>query len=201
VPSPKHRTCGRRRSCSSTIRKRMPGKRRSSPRASHSTRFKPSRVLPRGPPARAWRCDASGRPRSPAQMAPSSCRIETDLSRVRRRTPGALPRTTPAGAAGRPGLFTEETVLQERFDRPLRGMRAPDRRASLSAMATACFRFRTLAPDDDRSERRLYSRITLETFPRPAVFDRRLPRPPVVFAIPTSCLCSRFLPRRPPGSG
>src|SRR4029450_11175713 len=46
-------------------------------------------------------------------------------------------------------------------------MRAPLRRASLSAMATACFRFRTLEPDEERRVLRLYSRITLLTLPRP----------------------------------
>src|SRR5262245_20118815 len=46
-------------------------------------------------------------------------------------------------------------------------MRAPDRRASLSAMATACLRLRTLRPEDERSEPRLYSRITFRTFRRP----------------------------------
>jgi len=44
------------------------------------------------------------------------------------------------------------------------GIRAPDRRASLSAMATACFRLRTFRPLDDRKLPRLYSRITLPTF-------------------------------------
>ena len=52
-------------------------------------------------------------------------------------------------------------------------MRAPASRASLSAMATACLRLRTFAPDDERSDPRLYSRITFATLPRP--FPRRLP--------------------------
>src|SRR4030095_13595027 len=43
-------------------------------------------------------------------------------------------------------------------------MRAPAWRASLSAMATACLRLRTLAPDDERRLPSLYSRITLPTF-------------------------------------
>lgn len=46
-------------------------------------------------------------------------------------------------------------------------MRAPDRRASLSAIATACFRLRTFDPDEDLSDPRLYSPITFLTFPRP----------------------------------
>ena len=45
-------------------------------------------------------------------------------------------------------------------------MRARLRQASLSAMATACFRLRTLAPEDDFSAPRLYSRITLAAFVR-----------------------------------
>src|ERR1700687_5003140 len=48
-----------------------------------------------------------------------------------------------------------------------RGMRAPARQASLSAMATPCFRFRTLPPEPERRVRCLYSRITLLTLPRP----------------------------------
>lgn len=41
-------------------------------------------------------------------------------------------------------------------------------------MATACLRLRTFAPEDERSEPCLYSRITFEIFPRP------LPRPPAL---------------------
>src|SRR5215468_5432114 len=57
--------------------------------------------------------------------------------------------------------------LELRRDLPFRGMCAPDRRASLSAIATACFRFRTLPPERERSEPCLYSRITLRTLARP----------------------------------
>ena len=53
-------------------------------------------------------------------------------------------------------------------------MRAPDRRASLSAMATACLRLRTFDPDDDFNVPRLYSRITFFTFFLPVLFLRAI---------------------------
>jgi hypothetical protein len=52
-------------------------------------------------------------------------------------------------------------------------MRAPERRASLSAMATACFRFRTFEPEDERRVPCSYSRITVPIFPRPVLLWRR----------------------------
>src|SRR4029077_20391097 len=53
------------------------------------------------------------------------------------------------------------------------GIRAPDPRDSPSAMATACFRFRTFPPEPERSVRRLYSRITLLILARPFLGARR----------------------------
>ena len=53
-------------------------------------------------------------------------------------------------------------------------MRAPDRRPSFSAIATACVRLRTLDPDDDLSAPRLYSPITFFTFFLPVVFRRAI---------------------------
>src|ERR1700730_17985387 len=64
-------------------------------------------------------------------------------------------------------LLLSSRPPQRARDLRRRGMRAPDRRASLSAVATACFRFRTLPPELERRVRCLYSRITLLTFPRP----------------------------------
>src|SRR5258708_38289432 len=64
-------------------------------------------------------------------------------------------------------LLLSSRPPQRARDLRRRGMRAPDRRASLSAMATACFRFRTLPPEPERRVRCLYSRITLLTLPRP----------------------------------
>src|SRR5678815_2741375 len=47
------------------------------------------------------------------------------------------------------------------------GIFAPACRASLSAMATACLRLRTLAPDEDLSVPVLNSRMTFRTFLMP----------------------------------
>lgn len=55
------------------------------------------------------------------------------------------------------------------FFRPFRGIFAPDRRASLSAIAIACFRLFTFRPLPDRSLPCLCSLITRLTFRRPLV--------------------------------
>ena len=50
------------------------------------------------------------------------------------------------------------------------GILAPDLRASLNAIATACLRLRTFLPLPDRSVPCLCSCITFSTFPRPFEF-------------------------------
>src|SRR5688572_11863788 len=84
---------------------------------------------------------------------------------------GACATSRVAGEAGErrwaalPPAYFER--LELRFDPPLRGMRAPACLASLSAMATACLRFRTFAPEEERSDPCWYSRITFSTLPFP----------------------------------
>src|SRR5690242_21361494 len=67
---------------------------------------------------------------------------------------------------------TSRPLQRARDFRRRLGMRAPERRASLSAMATACFRFFTFFPEDERSDFRLYSPITFLTFRRPLLVLR-----------------------------
>jgi hypothetical protein len=73
----------------------------------------------------------------------------------------------PGSAAGRRSRRLYFERLELRFDPPLRGMRAPACLASLSAIATACLRFRTFVPAEERSDPCLYSRITFWTLPFP----------------------------------
>jgi hypothetical protein len=55
------------------------------------------------------------------------------------------------------------------FDAPFLGILAPERRASLNAIATACFRLATFFLPPDFSSPDLYSRITFFTLARPFV--------------------------------
>src|SRR5258708_39337896 len=92
-------------------------------------------------------------------------------------------------------LLLSSRPPQRARDLRRRGMRAPDRRASLSAMATACFRFRTFPPEPERRVRCLYSRITLLTLPRPFAGRRPVRRVVRFFAISGSRVCRLLIGR------
>jgi hypothetical protein len=77
--------------------------------------------------------------------------------------------------------FVPAFLVGPRFVPPFFGIRAPDCRASLNAIATACLRFVTFFFPPDFNWPRLYSPITFPTLPRPFVEELRFFEAPPLF--------------------